>query len=291
MPGDKCRCGCGRFEHLRPASPRVTVFIDGQNLFKQLQRCFGDHEVPYENYDPVALAQALNDRIPGGNMQQVRFYSGLPWAWNGNLGEADVGNLLNRKMAHYKSLWGPLFRPFTRLLAYRPPETTGGRPIGREKGVDVALAIDLVMESLDDHLDAAIIVSQDKDLNPAADAVDRIRQRMARWIHLESVFPITDSGFMPENQKGINRTRWAGFDRTLYRTCLEGKDLRDRYKTGDVVTFPADYEYVGHIRTSTCKHARKDRRAFAKGTFFPECYVCRAPIFWCRYTRFIPDDS
>src|SRR5436309_2867464 len=104
-----CHCGCDPFIKRRPEAPRVTVFIDGQNLFKQAQRCFGDIDVPYENYDPVALAGHLVKNVPGAVLRSVRFFSGRPWAWEGNLAEADLGNLLNRKMAHYQSAAPGLF--------------------------------------------------------------------------------------------------------------------------------------------------------------------------------------
>jgi hypothetical protein len=41
----------------------------------------------------------------------------------------------------------------------------------REKGVDVKLAIDLVMKAIEDVYDVAIIASCDSDLNPAIDAL------------------------------------------------------------------------------------------------------------------------
>src|SRR5688572_19361583 len=98
-----CHCGCEAFSARKPKEPRVMVFIDGQNLFKQAQRCFGDIDVPYENYDPLALASVLAQNIPGGTLRSVRFFSGRPWAWEGNLAEADLGNFLNRKIAHCQS--------------------------------------------------------------------------------------------------------------------------------------------------------------------------------------------
>src|SRR5262249_19355337 len=203
-----------------------TVFIDAQNFFKQAQRCFGDIVVSHENYDPLLLANHVVAAVPGGILQTVRYYSGLPWMAHGHLGEADLGNTLNARIRHYVSTGGGIFIPTLKQLAYRPPRTAGGRPLGREKGIDVAIAIDVVMGALDDDFDAAIIVSQDKDLNDISRAVGTVRKRTGKWKHLVSAFnvPVGAATAKGIAQSGITGTFWVKIDRTAYEGFRASSD-------------------------------------------------------------------
>ena len=57
-----------------PASKRAIAFVDGQNLFYSARSAFG---YSFPNYDPLALARAICV-LQGWNLQQVRFYTGIP---------------------------------------------------------------------------------------------------------------------------------------------------------------------------------------------------------------------
>jgi hypothetical protein len=59
-----------------------------------------------------------------------------------------------------------IVRVFPRSLSYPPPE-------GREKGVDVELAIDFASLALDDEYDIAVLASTDTDLVPPLELVVR----------------------------------------------------------------------------------------------------------------------
>jgi len=66
-----------------PAIKRTMAFVDGQNLYRSAKTAFGYH---YPNYDVHALATAVCAR-QGWQIQQVRFYTGIPDAadnpfWN-----------------------------------------------------------------------------------------------------------------------------------------------------------------------------------------------------------------
>lgn len=52
----------------------------------------------------------------------------------------------------------------------------------REKGIDVKLAVDLVVGAVDDQYDTAIIVSSDGDLIPAVDWVRRRQRKTVEYI-------------------------------------------------------------------------------------------------------------
>jgi hypothetical protein len=59
---------------LEPAIKRAIAFVDGQNLFYSARSAFG---YSFPNYDPVALARTICAR-QGWELQQVRFYTGVP---------------------------------------------------------------------------------------------------------------------------------------------------------------------------------------------------------------------
>jgi hypothetical protein len=57
-----------------PAIKRAVAFVDGQNLFFAARQAFG---YTYPNYDFPALAAAVC-AANGWNLQQARFYTGIP---------------------------------------------------------------------------------------------------------------------------------------------------------------------------------------------------------------------
>jgi hypothetical protein len=71
-PGGVIFCTAVRAE---PASKRVAVFVDGQNLYRCVKDTFG---CSHPNYDVVKLAQAVCKLRPAWNVSQVRFYTGFP---------------------------------------------------------------------------------------------------------------------------------------------------------------------------------------------------------------------
>ena len=154
---------------------RVCVFIDGQNLFKGLRRGSNGR------VHPLLLARQLT-----GNRQLVRthYYSGIH----------DPGE--NKKMFDLVSRRHELIRQTgvqvtERTLRYHwewrvdndlpPPwhDDAGDRRTAkvkrwraaREKGIDVALALDAVAAALTEECDVVIIVSRDRDLMEIANEI------------------------------------------------------------------------------------------------------------------------
>jgi uncharacterized LabA/DUF88 family protein len=138
---------------------RTVVFIDGQNMYKGAREAFGyEHEKGhFGNFRPLALARLLTQE-PHRNLRQVRFYMGVPDPRRDRLGHA----MAQRRLAAWQAEDPALVHHFTRTLRYPPPE-------GREKGVDVHLAVDLVALAIDNEYDLAVVASADTDLLPALD--------------------------------------------------------------------------------------------------------------------------
>lgn len=207
-----------------PATKRTVAFMDGQNLFYAAREAFGHS---YPSYDPSKLArQVCQDQ--GWQLVQTRFYTGVPDAavrpawyhfWNAKLSA----------MAR-RGVW-----TFQRTLRYRNqtialPE--GGSTtvlVGREKGVDVRIALDVVRLALNNEYDVALIFSQDQDLSEAADDVKLISMQQERWIKRACAFPVSPTS---RNRRGINDTDWIGIDRETYDACIDPNDYRPKPKAG-----------------------------------------------------------
>ena len=203
---------------LEPKVKRTIALLDGQNLFYSAKEAFG---YSYPNYDPLLLAQSVCERR-GWRLEQVRFYTGIP--------DAQVNSFWHafwvQKLAAMGSrgVW-----TFSRPLQYRnetarlPDGSETAVLVGREKGVDVRLALDVVHLARSAALDVALIFSQDQDLSEVADEVRAISENQGRWIKIACAFPVSPTA---RNRRGINGTEWIDLTRELYDACLDRNDYR-----------------------------------------------------------------
>lgn len=148
---------------------RVIVFLDYQNVFAGARSSF--HLPPHAptdgQIDPVALGNLLvSRRIRPSRLQQVRIYRGLPDASR----EPRPYGANDRQTAAWRR--NPLVEVLRRPLRY-PPDWPATK--AKEKGVDVALAIDFVRLAVQGSYDAGVLFSTDTDLVPALEAVMDIR--------------------------------------------------------------------------------------------------------------------
>jgi uncharacterized LabA/DUF88 family protein len=149
----------------RVAPEQVVVFIDWQNVYKGARDAFhqGQGSRLLGNVQPVRLAQRLVQLSPGRRreLRGVRIYRGQPDPTRDPRGFA-----ANRRQqdAWQRSGVTVVQRPLRYPKAW-PAEKA------REKGVDVALAVDFVMLAVARVYDVGILVSTDTDLVPALEAV------------------------------------------------------------------------------------------------------------------------
>ncbi len=110
----------------------------------------------------------------------------------------------------------------------RPLRYIGNPPVAREKGIDVRIALDLVRLARQRAFDAAIIVSQDRDLGEAVDELYEIAREQSRFIKVACAF-VQGVG---NRQRGINHTDWLRIDRELYDRVRERLPFYPPAKTG-----------------------------------------------------------
>ncbi len=184
-----------------PVLKRTVAFVDGQNLFHMARKAFG---YPYPNYDILGLASEVCSR-EGLRLVGTRFYTGVPEP------AADP-------------FWSGFWRAKTAVMG-RQGVFVFTRPIrrGKEKGIDVRIAIDVIRMAHRGELDVALLFSQDQDLSEVADEIRLISREQDRWLRIVSAFPCSARA---ENQGGIDRTDWIRIDRATYDRCLDSRDYR-----------------------------------------------------------------
>ena len=200
---------------IEPEKPRTIALIDGQNLFYAARDAFG---YSFPNYDPLKLAKAVCDQ-KNWHLEQVRFYTGVPEAQDNHQWSA----FWHAKLAQMgrRGVW-----TYSRPLRYRnkaialPDGTTYHYRTGYEKGIDVRIALDVIILAVDGKFDVALIFSQDQDLSEVADEVRKISRNSQRWLKIASAFPAST------NRRGINSTDWTVIDRETYDRCIDSRDYR-----------------------------------------------------------------
>jgi uncharacterized LabA/DUF88 family protein len=192
---------------------RVMVFVDGQNLYKRCDELFGH---------PLCHVHLLAEHLAGPRVLRrvaCRFYTGRP---NPNLAgeEKKVRNLDRRLGAmrgagvtvitrelRYHWTWGPSVT----LPAAREgsaPVTVELRPWRRpqEKGVDLALGLDVVEFALSGLFDVGIVVSLDRDLAEIPRAIRNLGSHLAKPVRLEAAVPVGGSRRAPVVLSGFHFT-------------------------------------------------------------------------------------
>ena len=137
----------------------IVVFIDGQNMYKWARDAFFLPDDPSicGQFNPIQLGYHIAQAVPPDEDQSeerkltaVRIYQGSPSARHDA-----KGNSADRR---HRAAWEAKgVTVVSRPLRY----TYGQRP--REKGVDVALAVDFVGMGVDGDYDIGVLASADTD--------------------------------------------------------------------------------------------------------------------------------
>lgn len=144
---------------------RVIVYLDYQNVHGWAQRQFFGvgADAASTHVDPLRLGELLVSRRQRPSvLQEVRVYRGRP---NPSRQEGATRANDRQTAAWQRSERVTVIR---RNLQYPP---TWPHSPATEKGIDVALAVDVVALAIQGRCDAAIVFSSDKDLLPAVETV------------------------------------------------------------------------------------------------------------------------
>jgi hypothetical protein len=151
-------------------SQRAVVFLDHQNAYHRARDAFCAPGAPARDgqVDPLALGRLLCARVPGGRLAGVRVYRGRPSQRRDARSYAAYVRQTDRQLGRAAGLLTLVARDL------RYPPDWPQRP-AQQKGIDVALAVDLVMTVARNECDIAIVFSSDTDLLPALEAVLALR--------------------------------------------------------------------------------------------------------------------
>ncbi len=194
------------------------MFIDGQNLFHCAKAAFG---YKHPNYDVKLLSEKICES-KGWELKQIRFYTGVPDPAD----NAMWHQFWSAKLAYLGKIG---IHVYSRPLRYRNEtvELSDGTSktvlVGREKGIDVRIALDVIRLAHRRDYDVAVVCSQDQDLSEAADEIRVIAKEQKRWIQIASAFPVSPT---TKNTRGINNTDWIKIDRAAYDACIDPRDYR-----------------------------------------------------------------
>jgi uncharacterized LabA/DUF88 family protein len=150
---------------------RVAVFIDYQNCYRAAREAFFDDQSDPSwmgQFFPHMLANLLASKDGlAYTLTFVGVYAGIA----ANSREPKTFAARRKQVAIWEKTG---VKVFTRRLQY---PRAWPKEKAHEKGVDVKLAIDLVMKAIWDEFDVGIVASCDTDLTPAVEAVLATRER------------------------------------------------------------------------------------------------------------------
>lgn len=203
---------------IEPAIKRAITFIDGQNLYRCAKDIFGYN---HPNYDVIKLSAKICESN-GWNLHEVRFYTGVPSVeddpfWHGFwsaklavLGKRGAKVYSRPLRYHEKTFNIPGYGDYTYM-------------VGREKGIDIRMALDTIRLFREDKADVIILFSQDQDFTEVVkELIENARERNT-WIKVACAFP--DSPYI-SNCRGINNTEWIRISKELYDACIDPIDYR-----------------------------------------------------------------
>ena len=107
-----------------PEIKRVKIYVDGQNLFKSVEKCFG---YKYPNYNLNLLAKEIISNYPDRRLIKIHFYTGIHRIDKNELWH----NFWIKKIRYFKNIGIDVF--IKKLKYY-------DNGIVREKGIDVRFA-------------------------------------------------------------------------------------------------------------------------------------------------------
>lgn len=158
---------------------RMVVFLDYQNVYRSARRTFDlEDEANVEGQvHPRTLAERICSRHATHpcELTEVRVYRGLPSGSHDPKGYAAAQRQLGLWRATSK------VSVFARPLRYPPNYPTEEE---REKGIDVALALDYVMMAVRKEYEVGVLFTADTDLVPALEQVaelPEVEAELAAW--------------------------------------------------------------------------------------------------------------
>lgn len=191
----------------------TIVFFDGQNIYRSAKDAWRQgntaetYQYTWPSYDVQKLSETLVSKTPNHTLSQIRFYTGVP----------DVGQ---------NQFWHDFWINKIKHLEEQGIEVYKGRinSSGQEKGVDVKMSVDIICLTYERQYEVALMISQDRDFEPAIRLAKEIAKDQHRQLIFESHFIV---GVGSHSDRGIPGTIWKPIDKATYDTCLDAQNYRE----------------------------------------------------------------
>ncbi len=178
------------------AASRVIFFIDGQNLYHGCQAHFG-----HGNTHPDLLAAEF---LEGRALAGIRFYTGLASPQLDPKGNARMQRRLSAMRERGVYTWSHQLKYSQKrvIKKHSRPCPCGCWEIveimqGREKGIDLRIALDMIRMARHSEYDIARLVSQDGDLEQVVREIRDLQTELALALRIENVIPFSASSGKP----------------------------------------------------------------------------------------------
>lgn len=167
---------------------RVAVFIDYQNTYRGCRESMGwqdDPDYTLGQVYPRRLGVLLTDRgrliDAQRQLEYVKVFRGEPSARHDRTGQAACQRQVRFWQA--QAAVTAVTRPLKYYVARRDSSGQACEWAPREKGIDVLIALHMVMGARNNEYDVAVLMSADSDLTPAVEAVWDLGKRaeVAAW--------------------------------------------------------------------------------------------------------------
>ncbi|MEK7584398.1 MAG: NYN domain-containing protein [Patescibacteria group bacterium] len=178
----------------------AILFVDSQNFFKKIEEVMVSQAGEKPRFDNYNFAGLFDSALQGIKLDRKIFYSGKLSIDHDNVKKSKELIERQRLIKLHLEKSGFEFLISGRVRAHIEMDSRG-RPVKtfKEKGVDVAMAVDMVSFACDKKITSAVIGSSDSDLQPA---IRELRKRGIERIYL---------GFEMNPNKGMTYTT----DRTI----------------------------------------------------------------------------
>ena len=174
---------------------KIIVFIDGRNFIGKLSKVFEAEGIDKPGWSTYNFKGLLDQVLEGIQVDEYHFYLGRLKEHPSTLIKSRELIDEQRRLKLHLEQQGFLVELAGTVRGNLTKDSHGEEVlVFKEKGIDVALAVDMVSQACDGSLVTAIVASSDSDLQPAVRAV---KARAVETIYL---------GFELQPNKGLAAT-------------------------------------------------------------------------------------
>lgn len=192
---------------------RTRIYIDGYNLF---YGCLKHSEDKWLDLYELFANKIVRQQTPRAQVEKINFFTAnikAKIATNGQLAQQAQQTYHNALMQcypeHISIIKGYYSLEKARLLAYKkPPDKAKRVDVWRleEKQTDVSLALAAYRDTVREHLEQVVFVSNDTDLEPVLRA---LREDFRDKLQIGIVIPIRFQSRRPANQRLSQYADWT----------------------------------------------------------------------------------